>query len=88
MMTSSTLNSYLLMVRNFAESYPRAGLHWPMREKAYVEQVLTRLGSMWNPETGVIGRGGLSFYREGQVDHTVKDSSDPDIAFYAQANPG
>lgn len=87
MMTSSTLNSYLLMVRNFVVSYPREGLDWPPLEKAYVQQVLDRMGARWNPDTGVVERGGLSFYREGQVDATARDSSDPDIAFYARTNP-
>jgi hypothetical protein len=88
MITSSTLNSYLVVVRNFRDSYPQAGRHWPPRESAYVEQVLARLGSAWDPQTGVIGRGGVSFYREGRVDQGDVDVSDPDIAFYMQANPG
>jgi hypothetical protein len=88
MMTSSTLNSYLLIVRNFSDSYPKANRPWQPREIAYVEQVLAHLGVAWNPQTGVIDRAGLSFYREGQVGHDALDSADPDIAFYAQANPG
>lgn len=88
MITSSTLNSYLVVVRNFRDSYPQADRPWPAREGAYVEQVLARLGSPWDPQTGVIGRGGVSFYREGRVDKGAIDSSDPDIAFYAKINPG
>ena len=88
MITSSTLNSYLVVVRNFRDSYPQAGRHWPARESAYVEQVLARIGAEWDPQSGVIGRGGVSFYREGRVDQDNVDSSDPDIAFYMQANPG
>ena len=88
MITSSTLNSYLVVVRNFRDSYPRAGRQWPPRERAYIEQVLARLGAEWNPQTGVIGRGGVSFYREGRVDQGDADATDPDIAFYIQANPG
>ena len=88
MITSSTLNSYLVVVRNFRDSYPQADRPWPARESAYVEQVLERLGSPWDPQTGVIGRGGISFYREGRVDQGSIDSSEPDIAFYAKINPG
>ena len=88
MMTSSTLNSYLVLVRNFRDSYPRAGRRFPPRESAYVEQVLERLGSQWDPATGVIARGGVSFYREGRVDRDEVNQSDPDIAFYITANPG
>lgn len=88
MMTSSTLNSYLVLVRNFRDSYPRAGRRFPPRESAYVEQVLQRIGSQWDPATGVIARGGVSFYREGRVDQENVDRTDPDIAFYMTANPG
>jgi len=88
MMTSSTLNSYLVLVRNFRDSYPQAGRRFPPRESAYVEQVLARLGAQWDPATGVIARGGASFYREGRVDKDAVDTSDPDIAFYITANPG
>lgn len=88
MMTASTLNSYLLMVRNFEVSYPKTRVEWPGREKSYVQQVLSQIGAKWNPDTGVVERGGLSFYREGQVGHRDINSSDEDIAFYAQANPG
>jgi hypothetical protein len=88
MMTSSTLNSYLVLVRNFRDSYPRAGRRFPPRESAYVEQVLARIGSQWDPATGVIARGGASFYREGRVDRDEVNQNDPDIAFYITANPG
>lgn len=88
MITSSTLNSYLVVVRNFRDSYPQVNRDWPRRESAYVEQVLNRLGSEWDPKTGVVGRGGVSFYREGRVDHGAVDANDADIAFYARANPG
>jgi hypothetical protein len=88
MMTSSTLNSYLVVARDFRDSYPKAGRHYPPRESAYIEQVLAHLGSTWDPRTGVIARGGASFYREGRVDQDEVDTSDPDIAFYMQANPG
>ena len=69
-------------------SFPRAGRRFPPRESAYVEQVLERIGSQWNPATGVIARGGVSFYREGRVDKEDVNQSDPDIAFYITANPG
>ena len=88
MITSSTLNSYLVVARNFRDSYPQVNRPWPRRESAYVEQVLTRLDSEWDPNTGVISRGGVSFYREGRVDQGTVDADDPDIAFYARANPG
>ena len=88
MMTSSTLNSYLAMARNFRDSYPRAGRELSPSERAFVEQVLERNGAVWNPITGVIERGGASFYREGRVDQGGVDTSDPDIAFYVSANPG
>jgi len=88
MMTSSTLNSYLVLVRNFRDCYPREGRRFPPRETAYVEQVLERIGSQWNPATGVIARGGVSFYREGRVDKEDVNQNDPDIAFYITANPG
>ena len=88
MITSSTLNSYLVVVRNFRDCYPRADRQWPPRERAYVEQVLSRLGSSWDPQTGVVERGGVSFYREGRVDQGEVDASDVDIAYYMQANPG
>lgn len=88
MMTSSTLNSYLVMARNFHDSFPRAGRTLSARERDFVEQVLQRNGSAWNPATGVIERGGASFYREGRVDQGGVDASDPDIAFYIGANPG
>lgn len=88
MMTSSTLNSYLVMARNFHDSYPRAGRGLSDQERAYVEQVLQHNGTPWNPDTGVIERGGASFYREGRVDLGAVDTRDPDIAFYVQANPG
>lgn len=86
--TSSTLNSYLLAVRNFPICYPREGLAWPAREKAYVEQGLKSLGIEWDPSTGVVPRGGTSFYREGVIDASDRSSSDPDVAFYARTNPG
>lgn len=88
MMTASTLNSYLLMARNLRLSYPRAGVPWPDRERAYVEQVLAAAGTPWEPATGVIRRSGASFYREGRVEAVDGGSPDPDIAFYARANPG
>ena len=79
------LNSYLAMARNFRDSYPRAGRPLSPRERAFVEQVLERNGAVWNPLTGVIERGGASFYREGRVDQGGVDTSDPDIAFYVSA---
>jgi hypothetical protein len=73
---------------NFRDSYPQAGRRFPPRESAYAEQVLARLGSQWDPATGVVARGGVSFYREGRVDKEDVDQADPDIAFYITANPG
>ena len=88
LLMSSTINSYLVAVHTYPITYPSHRYPWREREKAFAEQALAGIGATGDPDTGVVGRSGASFYREGRLDESHRDSDDPDIAFYAAANPG
>ncbi len=86
---ASTYKSYLLLARNFRDYWPRRGHAWPERERALVHDVMARAGGPgWDPSAGVIRRQGVSRYHEGVVDDDPAALADPDVAFYAAANPG
>ncbi len=85
---AATIKSYLLMTRNLAECWPRRAAKWPQREAALVDAAMQQMGfdEWWSAQTGILSAGPL--YREGQVSSGHADLRDPDIAFYAEMNPG
>ncbi|MDB4929012.1 MAG: hypothetical protein JWM10_1496 [Myxococcaceae bacterium] len=88
MMTSSTYKSYLLMARNYSEYWPNRRAPTPPRERAMMDSAVAAAGlSSWDPERGVLERFGALRYLEGVVADDG-EQGDPDIAFYARANPG
>lgn len=85
---ASTYKSYLLLARNFADSWPHRNRAWPARERSLCDQGMRQLGyDTLHPQTGVLHRDGSSRYTDGVVDDPAL-LSDPDIAFYAELNPG
>lgn len=86
---ASTYKSYLLLPRNFTHFDPRPDAAWDEGLLAVRDGLMAALADPhWDPVAGVIRRHGASRYREGVVADDPAALADPDVAFYAGANPG
>lgn len=89
MFTASTYTSYLLLPRNFDLYWPNPNTPTPPFARAIMDAVVIHLKRAgWDAEAGVLRREGVLRYREGVVADNGSMLADPDIAFYALANPG
>ena len=85
---ASTFKSYLLLVHNFLEFWPRRDVAWPDRERALVAGVMGEAqDANWDEVAGLLRRRGASRYREGVVADEPGVTLDPDLRFYSELNP-
>ena len=86
---ASTYKSYLLLPRNLRDYFPRREMPWPRFHLAIRDSLMATMADPhWDPIAGVVHRHGASRYREGVVKDDAAVLGDPDVAFYASANPG
>lgn len=89
MFGASTYVSYLILARNFATFWPRRGDRMPPFERAVSAEIMRQNGEEnYDPRTGVVRRFGVSRYQEGVAADDPAALADPDVAFYAESNPG
>lgn len=81
---AASVQSYLLMSRNFRDYWPRDGRPWPARERALVEDLTPRIyGAAWDATAGVL-RGVIRYDEGAGRDRAI---TDPDVRFYQACNP-
>ncbi len=81
--------SYLLLPRNFHEFWPRHAQPTPEARVALIDQIATRIyGLAWRPGRGIAVRTGLKRLRDTTAPLILARDSDPNLAFFAQVNPG
>jgi hypothetical protein len=80
--------SYLAMTRTFARCWPRPGAPLPAVEAALVDRLMARAHpDIWMKERGVLAWRARAL-RPGVADVDAAALDDPDVRFFAQANPG
>jgi hypothetical protein len=85
--TSATYLSYLVLARNMAEFWPRSGAETPVFAREILNAVMSELEPEgWDPDRGILRGEGKLRYRVGLADEA--SASDPDVAFFAERNPG
>jgi hypothetical protein len=81
--------SYLLLPRNFRTFWPRFESPTPEPQAALINQLATQaFGPAWRPARGVVVRSGLRRLRPTTAPLILDSDSEPDLAFFARANPG
>jgi hypothetical protein len=81
--------SYLLLPRNFRTFWPRFDSPTPEPQAALINQLATQaFGPAWRPARGVVVRSGLRRLRPTTAPLILDSDSEPDLAFFARANPG
>jgi hypothetical protein len=81
--------SYLLLPRNFSRYWPRYDEPTPEPSAALIDALATQMyGPAWRPARGVAVRSGQRRLRETAAPLTLGADIDPNVAFFAQANPG
>jgi hypothetical protein len=81
--------SYLLLPRNFREFWPRYDVAMPEHRAALIDQLATGLyGPDWQPARGVVTRSGQKRMRISAAPLVLGPGTDPDLEFFANANPG
>jgi hypothetical protein len=86
---ASSYKSYLLLPRNFRQFWPRHGQATPEPYVALIDQLATQVyGPAWRPALGIVVRSGQKRLRETAAPLILGRDSDPDLEFYARANPG
>lgn len=81
--------SYLLLPRNFVTYWPRRELPIPEDQGALIDQLATdTYGPGWRPTRGVVVRSGRKRLLDSTAPLTAAEMADPDIRFFAHANPG
>lgn len=81
--------SYLLLPRNFRKFWPRYDRPTPEAQAALIDTLASRIhGSAWRPDTGVVARSGHKRMRETISPLILAGDSDPNLRFFAEANPG
>jgi len=79
--------SYLLLVRNVAEYWPRRDRATPLWESGVIELLARRHGGpAWDRTAGIIRSQGRRL-RDGVAD-ALPDISDPDLHYFLERNPG
>jgi hypothetical protein len=86
---TSSYKSYLLLPRNFRAWWPRSGEPTPEPVAALMDELATRTyGPAWRPARGIVVRSGRKRMRETAAPLELTADSDPDLRFFATANPG
>lgn len=85
---SKGYKTYLLLARNFPCFWPRHDLATPAREKTLLDTLaVTRFGSAYDPATGIVRFDPPGPRLRADV-APLPASPAPDIAFFANSNPG
>ncbi len=86
---SYSYKSYLLLPRNFRIFWPRREVPTPDTERALMDQLAVEIyGSGWRPASGLVLRSGRKRLLDTTAPLTESELADPDIRFFANANPG
>jgi hypothetical protein len=81
--------SYLLLPRNFRTFWPRYDSPTPEPQAALMDQLATQAyGPAWRPARGVVVRSGQRRLRPTTAPLILDSDSEPDLAYFARANPG
>jgi hypothetical protein len=81
--------SYLILPRNLAEFWPRAGRQTPLEAVRFIDFLAARrYGVAWSPDTGVVRRSGQKRLRSATAPIDQKQRTDPDVRFFERINPG
>jgi hypothetical protein len=80
---------YLLLPRNFRTFWPRYETPTPEPCAALIDQLATqRYGPAWRPARGVAVRSGRKRLRATTAPLVLSADADPQLEFFARANPG
>jgi hypothetical protein len=86
---TSSYKSYLLLPRNFRAWWPRFDEPTPEPVAALMDELATRAyGPAWRPARGIVVRSGRKRMRETAAPLELTPDSDPNLRFFASANPG
>jgi hypothetical protein len=86
---TSSYKSYLLLPRNFRTFWPRFDQATPEREAALIDTLATQTyGPAWRPARGVAVRSGQKRMRATAAPLILGPGTDPNLEFFARANPG
>jgi hypothetical protein len=90
LLTSKGYKTYRYLPVFYRDFYPRYDRPTPAREKQIIDcAALTRFGSRYDAACGCLrARPGAQRLRPGVADLDARRLSNPDIAFFQQANPG
>jgi hypothetical protein len=81
--------SYLLLARNFVEYWPRGDAATPPATTRLIARLAEdRYGAAWQPERGIVARSPHKRLKEWVAPIPDQLRGDPDVAFFAQRNPG
>jgi hypothetical protein len=81
--------SYLLLPKNFRTFWPRHDQPTPPEEAALMAELATQIyGPAWRPSQGIAVRSGQKRMRETAAPLILARDSDPNLEFFARANPG
>jgi hypothetical protein len=81
--------SYLLLPRNFDEYWPRHDRPTPAPQAELMDGLASRVyGPSWRPDRGIVIRSGQKRMRETAAPLILARDSDPNLEFFARANPG
>ena len=86
---SFSYNGYLVLPRNFREYWPRRDRATPEWERGLIDHLALQMyRDAWQPELGIVRHSGHKRLRPETAPLQADYDRDPDLAFYAQANPG
>jgi hypothetical protein len=86
---SFSYKSYLLLPRNFRDFWPRRETQIPAWESGLMNQLAIQMyREAWQPALGIVRRTGHKRLRPETAPLQAEYDRDPDLAFYARANPG
>jgi hypothetical protein len=86
---TSSYKSYLLLPRNFDEYWPRHDRPTPAPQAELMNVLASRVyGPAWLPDRGIVIRSGQKRMRETAAPLILARDSDPNLEFFARANPG
>jgi hypothetical protein len=81
--------SYLLLPRNFRDFWPRRDREMPAWERGLMNHLAVQMyRDAWQPDLGIVRRTGHKRLRPETAPLQADYDRDPDLAFYARANPG
>ena len=86
---SFSYKSYLLLPHNFRDFWPRREAPTPPWEAGLINHLAVQMyRDAWQPSLGIVRRTGHKRLRPETAPLQAEYDRDPDLAFYARANPG